>query len=50
MGKSGNRSPRTRRPFVTRIHIGPYDILLAGQALARDLILVTNNIREFRRV
>ena len=30
--------------------IGPYDILLAGQALARDLILVTNNIREFRRV
>ena len=35
---------------MTRIHIGPYDILLAGQALARDLILVTNNIREFRRV
>ena len=30
--------------------IGPYDILLAGQALARDLTLVTNNTREFRRV
>jgi len=30
--------------------IGSYDILLAGQALARDLTLVTNNLREFRRV
>jgi tRNA(fMet)-specific endonuclease VapC len=30
--------------------IGPYDILLAGQALARELTLVTNNAREFRRV
>ena len=30
--------------------IGPYDILLAGQALARDLTLVTHNAREFRRV
>lgn len=30
--------------------IGPYDILIAGQALARDLILVTHNKREFARV
>ncbi len=30
--------------------IGPYDILIAGQALARDLTLVTNNVREFARV
>jgi tRNA(fMet)-specific endonuclease VapC len=30
--------------------IGAYDILLAGQALARGLTLVTNNVREFRRV
>jgi tRNA(fMet)-specific endonuclease VapC len=30
--------------------IGPYDLLIAGQALARDLTLVTRNIREFRRV
>jgi tRNA(fMet)-specific endonuclease VapC len=30
--------------------IGPYDVLLAGQALARDLTLVTNSTREFRRV
>ena len=30
--------------------IGPYDNLIAGQALARDLTLVTRNIREFERV
>ncbi len=30
--------------------IGPYDILIAGQAVARDLILVTANRREFARV
>lgn len=30
--------------------IGPYDTLIAGQALARDLILITNNTREFARV
>lgn len=30
--------------------IGPYDILIAGQAFARNLILVTNNTREFLRV
>lgn len=30
--------------------IGPYDTLIAGQALARDLTLVTRNTREFERV
>lgn len=30
--------------------IGPYDVLIAGQAKARDLILVTNNTGEFARV
>lgn len=30
--------------------IGPYDMLIAAQALARRLILVTNNTREFRRI
>lgn len=30
--------------------IGPYDILIAGQALSRDLTLVTHNTREFSRV
>ncbi len=30
--------------------IGPYDMLIAAQALAKDLILVTNNTDEFRRI
>ncbi len=30
--------------------IGPYDVLIAGQATARDLTLVTNNLGEFTRV
>ena len=30
--------------------IGPYDVLIAGQAKTRDLILVTNNSKEFSRV
>jgi len=29
--------------------IGPYDVLIAGQAVARSLILVTNNMKEFKR-
>lgn len=30
--------------------IGPYDVLIAGQALARGLILITHNTAEFSRV
>jgi tRNA(fMet)-specific endonuclease VapC len=30
--------------------IGPYDVLIAGQALARGVVLVTHNMREFGRV
>jgi tRNA(fMet)-specific endonuclease VapC len=30
--------------------VGPYDVLIAGQALARSLTLVTHNMREFQRV
>lgn len=30
--------------------IGPYDLLIAGQAKARGLVLVTNNRAEFARV
>ncbi len=30
--------------------VGPMDMLIAAQAKSRDLILVTNNEREFRRV
>jgi tRNA(fMet)-specific endonuclease VapC len=30
--------------------IGPYDVLIAGQALARNMILITRNMDEFGRV
>ncbi len=30
--------------------IGPYDMLIAAQALSRELILVTNNVDEFKRI
>ena len=30
--------------------IGPYDMMIAGQARASGLILVTNNVKEFERV
>jgi tRNA(fMet)-specific endonuclease VapC len=30
--------------------IGPMDLLISAQALALDLVLVTNNEREFKRV
>jgi len=30
--------------------IGPFDILIAGQAKARNMILVTHNVREFNRI
>jgi len=30
--------------------IGPYDLLLAGQSLAMDVVLVTRNSRDFQRV
>lgn len=30
--------------------IGPYDVLIAGQAKARQMILITHNVKEFSRV
>ncbi len=30
--------------------IGPYDVLIAGQAVARGLMLVTHNTKEFKRI
>lgn len=30
--------------------IGPYDLLIAGQALTRGLTLVSRNLREFSRI
>lgn len=35
---------------LTGTPIGPYDVLIAGQAKARSLVLVTRNTREFHRV
>lgn len=32
------------------VPIGPYDLLIAGQAAARSLTLITRNVREFSRV
>lgn len=43
-GELRSRLERAGRP------IGTIDTLLAAQALALDLVLVTNNVREFRRV
>lgn len=34
----------------TGMPIGPYDVLIAGQAIARNLIFVTHNMNEFHRV
>jgi tRNA(fMet)-specific endonuclease VapC len=30
--------------------IGPYDVMIAGTALSRQGVLVTNNTKEFRRI
>ena len=30
--------------------IGPYDVLIAGQAMARNLTLITHNSKEFSRI
>jgi tRNA(fMet)-specific endonuclease VapC len=30
--------------------IGPYDVLIAGQTLARNLTLITHNTNEFHRI
>ena len=40
------------RAYLTKTGriIGPLDMLIAGHAKAEDMILVTNNIREFERV
>jgi len=40
------------RTFLERrgTPIGPYDLQIAAQCLARDFCLVTNNVREFERI
>jgi predicted nucleic acid-binding protein len=46
LGRPG--SPSTSR--IEGTPIGPYDVLIAGQAKARKLTLVTHNTTEFQRV
>ena len=42
---------RIRVELETRgVAIGPLDLLIAGTALSRGCVLVTNNVREFSRV
>ena len=36
--------------YTTGRPIGPYDMMIAGQARSSGLILVTNNVKEFSRV
>ena len=36
--------------YLTGQPIGPYDMMIAGQARAAGLKLVTNNVKEFERV
>lgn len=36
--------------YSTGRPIGPYDMMIAGQARSSGLILVTNNVKEFSRV
>jgi tRNA(fMet)-specific endonuclease VapC len=40
------------RAELTRAGVvcGPYDMLIAGHARSEDLTVVTNNVREFRRI
>lgn len=44
---AGQIRARLRRAGTS---IGPYDVLIAGQALARGLTMVTANVGEFGRV
>ncbi len=49
--EDARRAAETRADLERKgIPIGPYDLLIAGQALARDLTVVTANVGEFRRV
>jgi tRNA(fMet)-specific endonuclease VapC len=50
-GDDARRAGVVRAELAARgTPIGPYDVLIAGQALSRNLILVTHNTREFSRV
>lgn len=49
--EDGRRAAQLRAKLATQgTPIGPYDVLIAGQAWARGLTLITHNLREFQRV
>jgi len=49
--RAAERAAEVRAELEQRgVTIGPYDLQLAGQALADGLTLVTSNAAEFRRV
>jgi tRNA(fMet)-specific endonuclease VapC len=48
---AASESARVRAELEAQgLSIGPYDLLIAGQAVASKLVLVTSNVREFSRV
>jgi tRNA(fMet)-specific endonuclease VapC len=50
-GDDAREAGRVRAHLTQRGRpIGPYDVLIAGQALRHRMILVTANVREFSRV
>lgn len=50
-GAAADEAARVRHELeIAGQKIGPYDLLIAGQALSARLILVSNNTREFARV
>jgi tRNA(fMet)-specific endonuclease VapC len=50
-GPHGEHAGRIRAELERRGRvIGPYDLQIAAQAVVQRLTLVTNNMREFRRV
>ena len=49
--EDGRRAAQLRAELASHgTPIGAYDVLIAGQTLARDLTLITHNRREFQRV
>jgi tRNA(fMet)-specific endonuclease VapC len=49
--EDGRRAAQLRAHLAAQgTPIGPYDILIAGQALSRDLTVITHKTREFQRV
>lgn len=48
---AANYAAKIRADLESKVSpIGPYDTLIAAVALSHDLILVSNNVKEFKRV